>query len=257
MISKTTISFVRSLHQKKFRKEHKLFIVEGEKMVDELLASDYIIHSLYATEKWINSRLKKSKQLLSIVSDKVLEQLSALKTSNQALAVVHQPEKITGINLEEKYYLALDNISDPGNMGTILRIADWFDIDEIFYSNESVELFNPKVVQATMGSLFRIKAHEVHLEQMLSVNKTKFQLPVIGTVLNGENIFKQKLPSSGIILIGNESRGINIELQKYFTLAVSIPSFNSNLHSAESLNAAVAAGIVCTEIKRQQLFAIT
>ncbi len=244
---------MRSLHQKKYRAEHQLFLVEGAKMVEELLRSDFIIHSLYASDKWDAGKLSpKNKRLLTTVTDKVLEQLSVLKTANQVIAVVFMREIKIKNELEQKYYLALDHISDPGNMGTILRIADWFGIDEIFYSKESVELYNPKVVQATMGSLFRIKAYEVDLEAMLELNKQKFQLPVIGTVLNGKNIFEQKLPTSAILMIGNESRGINPQLQKYFTLPVSIPSFNNNFESAESLNAAVATGIVCAEIKRQQ-----
>ena len=251
MISKNTLSFVRSLHQKKYRIEHQLFLVEGEKMVEELLRSDFNIHSLYANEKWDADKLSpKNKRLLTPVTDKVLEQLSALKTANQVIAVVYMAETKFNNELKQKYYLALDHISDPGNMGTILRIADWFGMDEIFYSKESVERYNPKVVQATMGSLFRIKAYEVDMEELLALNKQKFHLPVIGTVLNGKNIFEQKLPSSGILMIGNESRGINPLLQKYFTLPVSIPSFNSNLQSAESLNAAVATGIVCAEVRR-------
>ena len=127
MISKNTVSFVRSLHQKKFRSEHNLFIVEGEKMVDELFESDFVIHSLFATDKWEGSKLSfKGKELLTIVTEKVLEQLSTLKTPNQVVAVVHQPEIKFNNELKNKFYLALDKITDPGNMGTILRIADWF-----------------------------------------------------------------------------------------------------------------------------------
>ena len=253
MISKNTVSFVRSLHHKKFRNEHNLFIIEGEKMVDELLTSDFIIHSLYASDKWDLSKLSADKKaLVTIVTVKVLEQLSALKSPNRVIAVVHQPEIKFNNKLEDKFYLALDNITDPGNMGTILRIADWFGIDELFYSKESVELFNPKVVQATMGSLFRIKAYQFDLTELFELNKNKFQLPVIATVLNGKNIFEERLPSSGILLIGNESRGINPSLQKHFTMPISIPSFNYNMQSAESLNVAIATGIVCAEMKRQQ-----
>lgn len=252
MISKSTVSFVRSLHQKKFRIEHNLFLVEGEKMVNELLISDFEIHSLYATEKWEGSKPSlKGMELLTIVTEKVLDQLSALKTPNQVIAVVHQPEIKFKNELENKFYLALDNITDPGNMGTILRIADWFGIDELFYSTESVELFNPKVVQSTMGSLFRIRAYQIDLIELLELNKKKFQLPVIATVLNGKNIFEEKLPSSGILLIGNESKGINPLLKNYFTIPISIPSYNTNLQSAESLNVGVATGIVCAEMKRQ------
>lgn len=246
------MGFVRSLHQKKYRAQHQLFIVEGEKMVEELLASDFRIQSIYASEKWAEATLTtKSRNILTRVSEKVLEQLSALKTANQVIAVVHQPNFNFKNKLENKYYLALDAISDPGNMGTILRIADWFGIDEIFYSRECVEIFNPKVVQATMGSVFRVKAYAAELLQLFEMNKNNYKLPVLGTILKGKNIYEQHLPAAGILMIGNESRGINPELQNYFTLPISIPSFNSGLQSAESLNAAVATGIVCSELKRK------
>jgi len=254
MIAKSTVSFVRSLHQKKQREAQQLFLVEGEKMVEELLASDFLIHSLYATEKWETSSLSATqKDSLTLVSDKVLEQLSVLKTANKVVAVVKQPLQ-KGINeLKQKYYIALDSISDPGNMGTIIRIADWFGINELFYSSDSVELYNPKVVQATMGSIFRVNAIETDLQELLEQNQNEMQLPVIATVLKGKNIYEQQLPSAGILVIGNESRGVSPGLQKYFTHTVSIPSFSTYIKGAESLNAAVATGIVCAELKRQQL----
>ena len=249
------LSFVRSLHQKKCRIEHKLFLVEGEKMVNELMASDFIIHSLFADDNWEPASLfRDSQKLLQTVNAKELAQISTLQTPNKVLAVVHQPEIVFDGYLNNKHYLLLDDISDPGNVGTIIRIADWFGINEIFYSPQSVEPFNPKVVQSTMGSIFRIKIHEVDTVQLLDLNKQTVQLPVIAAVLSGKNVFEQQLTLTGILVIGNESRGINSKLQSYFTHPVCIPSFSLSAQSAESLNVAVATGILCSEIKRQQMF---
>ena len=253
VISKNQIQFIKSLSISKFRKEHQKFVVEGPRLLDELAGSSFGIDSIFGLTDWIEKNRFKFPNKTSFfeISEKELNRISGFKTPNQVLAVVEKgknapPELAT----YEDLILMLDDISDPGNMGTILRTADWFGIKQIICSKNCVEVFNPKVVQASMGSLFRIKAYYTELAEYL--NQIPASIPVYGTLLNGENIFDSNLKKKGIILIGNESRGISESLIPFISYKLKIPDYSTNqTRSAESLNASIATAIVCAEFRRQ------
>ena len=226
MLSKGQISFINSLQQKKFRKLEGLFIAEGEKIVDDLLASSFIIKTIVATEPFIEEHHRKNKSAEWIeVTENELQKISSLTTSNKALAVVRiPPYQIDENEIADSLSLVLDGISDPGNLGTIIRIADWFGIQNIICSDDTADCYNSKAVQASMGSLFRTKVHYENLEIFLERNQELIKLEVFATMLDGENIYTSDLPSAGLILLGNESKGIREELKKYFSHTLFIPS---------------------------------
>lgn len=232
-ITKNQLKLIRSLQQKKYRKENKLFIVEGVKNIEELLKSDFNIHSLYATSDWQGNYTNKTS-----ISKKELSQISTLSTPDRVLALVHfpNPNKNTNTNLT----LVLDSINDPGNLGTIIRTADWFGVSQIICSENSVDCYNPKVVQATKGSIFRVNVSYTNLKEYLSENK----MPVYGATLKGVNLRDSKL-QDGVILMGSESHGISNELMEFVTHEISIPKFGG----AESLNVAIATSIILNEFK--------
>ena len=244
MLSKSKISFIKSLSIKKFRNETGLFIVEGVKMVDELINSSFEIKEIYATEKWEGFNSFKD---ITLISEKELTQVSSLKTPNQVLAIAAIPERKE--NFEDIFNtlsIALDDVKDPGNLGTIIRLADWFGIKNVFCSLECVDAFNPKVVQATMGSLFRVNINYVNLPEFLKNKPTGF--PIYGAVLGGEDIYQNKLSETGIIVMGNESSGISDNILPLITEKITIPSYGSG---AESLNVAIATAIICAEFRRK------
>lgn len=238
-LSKNKIKWIRSLHQKKNRDELGLFIVEGEKMVLESLAhaKDSIELIAYTSEFNIGQFKGESFE----ITPKELEQISILKTPNKAFAILRQIESPSTI-VKSDLILALDGVQDPGNFGTILRIADWYGIADIVCSKTTVDCYNPKVVQASMGAIFRVNIHYVELEDWLK----KCATPIYGALLEGSNIYKEKLPKSGVLLLGNEGNGICPSLLPIITKAISIPSFGG----AESLNVSVAAAILVSEFKR-------
>lgn len=239
-ISKNKIKWVRSLQQKKTRDEEKLFILEGEKMVQELIESyPELIHTLIYTNDFQFNPPQTAAQI-HCVNQLTLEQCSGLKTPNKVLAVVKQT--VYSLPDSDKLILALDDVQDPGNMGTIMRIADWFGIDDIVCSLATVDIYNPKVVQSSMGAILRIRVHYTNLSEFLA----NYPQPVYGALLEGENIYTSKLSSQGVIVLGNEGRGISSEIQKQITHKISIPRFGQ----AESLNVSVAAGIIVSEFKR-------
>ena len=253
MISKSQIQFIKSLTISKFRKAHKKFIVEGPKLINELAISSFTIEGIYAQSTWIKSnrfRFPNDTQIIE-VSEKELSRISGLKTPNQVLALVHMSENIQpDSNTFNDLVLMLDNISDPGNMGTIIRTADWFGIQQIICSDSCVDIYNPKVVQATMGSLFRVSVYYANLKNYL--DKLPSGQNVYGTLLQGENIYHANLANKGFILIGNESRGISKDLIPFITHKLSIPNYAIKTEeTAESLNASVATAIVCAEFRRQ------
>ena len=244
MIAKAEIKQIKLLHQKKYREEKQLFIAEGPKMVNELVKSKYLVKEVFATKEF---KVQSSKFKVREISEKELTQISALTTPNQVLGVFEIP--VTKLNIEslkQELVLALDDIRDPGNLGTIIRIADWFGIKNILCSEGCVDLFNPKVVQATMGSIARVTVHYDNPETTLSVLKKS--MAIYGAAMDGENIYTQELPSCGIILIGNESKGISENLLQLVSQKISIPNFSSG---AESLNAAIAAAVICSEFRRR------
>lgn len=245
MLSKNEIKHIRLLQQKKFREQEKLFVVEGEKMVQELLESGYSIHSIYATKDWLENNAVDAND----VSEKELERISGLKQPNKVISVVEiKKQEIDFQNVYDDLSLVLDEVKDPGNLGTIIRVADWFGIKNVICSEQTVDCYNPKVVQATMGSLFRTNIHYTNLDSLLRKVRGESDLPVYATVLDGENIYQSNLSGKGLIVMGSESHGVSEELEKHFTNRISIPSFGK----AESLNVAMATGLVCSEFKRNK-----
>lgn len=220
------------------------FLVEGDKLVRELLASNVKTDAIYALEGWKSANTT-NKAEITVVSATDLERISTHESPNQVIAVAEIPKtNYSNHPLSDGLYIALDQIQDPGNAGTIIRIADWFGINTIFLSEGSVDIYNPKVVSSAKGSLFRTQCHYVDLAQLFKDNSN---LPVYGTFMDGDNIYKTALDKSAMIVIGNEANGINSELLPFITKKISIPNFGK----AESLNAAVAAGIVVSEFRRE------
>ena len=249
LISKAQIKSIRLLHDKKHRLEQGLFIVEGEKMVAELLKdASFKIDSIFSTEDFLTKQSKALKDLASDsihqISEKELGQISTLQTPNKVLALVQFPKRADIKIQAKKKYILLDNIKDPGNLGTILRTADWFGMDTIFCSPECVESTNPKVVQATMGSFFRVKIYSCSLEALIKQNPS---LTVYGAVLEGENLYESTFETGGFLVIGSESHGISEGLKALLTHQIKIP----NIGKAESLNASIATAIICSEWTRQ------
>jgi TrmH family RNA methyltransferase len=253
MISKRRYKDLSALQIKKVRTENKLFLVEGEKIVDELLRTELSIHTLFATSAWIDSHKNLSKKCREIVeaSTDELKKISSFKTPNKVIAIVDMPEQVLKIaNLKEKLALVLDEIQDPGNLGTIIRLCDWFGINHVICSDSTVDVYNPKVVQASMGSIFRVNILYTELGDWLKEYKKLFSYPVYGAFLKGENIYNRPLSSEGLIILGNESKGISAEIEKYISEKLLIPRFNSS--GAESLNVSVAASIICSEFRRRK-----
>lgn len=253
MLSKPVIKQLRSLHLKKFRDEQRLFLVEGPKMVGELLSNRlWKVKEIFALPEW-----KKPADILpcpvTMVSEKELDQISALQQPNRVVALVEMPEDVRKpVKAPESgLFLLLDQIQDPGNLGTIIRIADWFGISDVFCSPDTVDCFNPKVIQSTMGSLFRVHVHYLPLTDLLVKNTQSAHLPVYATQLDGTDIYAEKLSDKGLIILGNESRGMNPVLKPFITKSLFIPSKSEGYAGAESLNVAVATGIVCAEFFRQ------
>jgi RNA methyltransferase, TrmH family len=244
MISKNQVKLIRSLHVKKFREHEGLFIAEGEKIVNQLLNSDFKIHSFYFTSEW---KGKIEKQNISYeISDGGLKKISLLESPNKILAVAHIPAcKIDIHKFTDGLTLMLEDIQDPGNLGTIIRTADWFGIKNIICSKESVDAFNPKVVQSSMGSLFRMNIVYEDLENVLEQVKKELHIPVYGAVTDGKNIFNKNLHSKCILLMGNESKGISESLLNVVDEKITIPKQGKS--AAESLNVAIATSILCYE----------
>jgi TrmH family RNA methyltransferase len=252
MLSKNKIKFLNSLKLKKFRDENQQFIAEGDKLVRDLLSGNFQIHEIFATHKWLdNNTLPSNNIIVNEINEDELSKISQLSTPNQVLAVAkYQKKEINYFEIFNNLTLMLDEIKDPGNMGTIIRIADWFGISNIICSEDTVDTYNPKVVQSTMGSIARVNIYYTNLAELLK--KTPENTPVYGTLLTGENIYEQNLSKNGIIIVGNESRGISDDLQQYITHKLLIPSYAQNAdNKAESLNASVATAIICAEFKRK------
>jgi RNA methyltransferase, TrmH family len=241
MVSKNQIKLITSLHQKKYRMAHQLFIAEGVKGINELLHSNFELEHLYVTIddfKFVPTTQK------TVISDADLKKISALTTPNTCLAVFKIPKEKPIFN--KGLIVALDTIRDPGNMGTILRLCDWFGINQIVCSKETVDLYNPKVVQATMGSIARVNINYLNLRDFLETTS----LPIYGTFMDGENLYNSEITDEGIIVLGNEANGISSEIEAMVTKRITIPRFG-NLQQTESLNVATATAIVLSEFKRR------
>ena len=240
MLSKNQIKLITSLQQKKQRFVNQLFFAEGIKVIQELVESNFELVHLYTTQ---NDFEEVSQDKKTIISENELKKISALATQNSCLGVfrIQADKKI----IESGLILALDSIRDPGNLGTILRLCDWFGIDQIVCSKDAVDIYNPKVVQATMGSIARVNVNYIDLENFIG----QTQLPVFGTFMQGNIIYKTDLPQEGIIVMGNEANGISPELEKLIKNRLTIPRFGS-LQKTESLNVATATAIVLSEFRR-------
>lgn len=238
MVSKNQIKLVRSLELKKNRKREGLFVAEGPKVVGDLLRAGYKAHTIFATTDYPDAQL---------ITDDELHKLSFLQHPQEVLAVFHIPLTSHNSPLTSHLSLALDGVQDPGNVGTIIRIADWFGIDTIYCSLDTADVYNPKVVQATMGSLAHVHIIYCDLVELLS----QANVPVYGTLLDGENIYAQPLSSEGIIVMGNEGNGISEAVRPLITHRLLIPNFHAGSETAESLNVAIATAITCSEFKRR------
>ena len=240
MITNNEIKFIKSLAQKKFRDSSGLFVVEGEKLVAEALASRFQVEKVYRKAD---------------IGEAAMARISGLSSPSPALALVHRPDDLdTGEMPAKGLFLALDGIRDPGNLGTILRIADWFGIDAVFASPDTVDVFNPKVVQATMGAIFRVRFHYTPVPQLYK-NALKAGGKVYGTFLDGENLYRKALDNGkeapSIIIIGNEADGISKDTAACVSDRLFIPPFPADDPGSESLNAAVATAVTVAEFRRQ------
>jgi RNA methyltransferase, TrmH family len=253
MLSKNKIKLIQSLNRKKDRDESGLFLVEGNKMVEEAIRSDFTIETLVCTSIFASQHPDVQSRAKEIIESdqESIQKASLLQSPQEALALVRKPESSKpDLNLGIDLCLALDFIQDPGNLGTILRIADWFGIDTVICSENTVDVYNPKVVQASMGAIFRIKIWYTNLEDLLS-ETVKSQIPVYGTFMDGSNIYTESLTKNGIIVLGNEGNGISEPISQLVNRRIAIPTFSSNTNKAESLNVAIAASICCSEFKRR------
>ena len=247
-LSKNRIKYIHSLELKKNRKTEKVFLAEGPKLVGDLLGH-FPCRLLAATPEWVSQHPKLPVEDVSEVSEEDLSRASLLKTPQQVLAVFEQPEYETDASvISHSLCLALDDVQDPGNLGTIIRLADWFGIEHIFCSPNTVDVYNPKTVQATMGGIARVKLHYTPLPDLIQSLK---DMPVYGTFLDGENMYTQKLSSNGLIVMGNEGNGIGKEVEQLINRKLYIPNYPAERETSESLNVAIATAVVCAEFRRQ------
>ena len=243
-MTKADIQYVRSLGDKRQRDLDKVFIAEGDKLIGEILDSGLRIHKIYALEGHFSGRAE-------VVSAKDMERISQLKTASTSLAIVEQPRHSTPATAPaDKLSLALDGVQNPGNLGTIIRLADWFGIEDIFCSEITADCYNPKVIQATMGAILRVRIHYLPLAEFLQRSAAE-GTAIFGTMLDGENIYEAELSNRGVIVMGNEGKGVSKECAATFTHKLLIPAYPAWRQGSESLNVAMATGIVCAEFRRQ------
>jgi len=241
MLTKATAKFIKSLQLKKYRKSEQSFVVEGTKSVLEVMSGDLEITHLLGTSDFVEKHADKYKGEIIEVSANQLSSIGSFKTNDGALAVVKQRPN-EALYLAEELAIGLDGINDPGNLGTIIRIADWYGVNKIIASENTVDLYNPKVIAASKGSFIRVRVFYTDLEKFLK-NQS---LPIYGAVMNGENIHNEKLPNAGIIILGNEANGISKEVYELLNHKLAIPKYGH----AESLNVAMATAIICDNFKR-------
>jgi TrmH family RNA methyltransferase len=251
MATKAEISFVKSLHLKKFRDEHSKFVVEGPKLVQEAVNSTFIVDSIFTTDVVLLSDFKLSEATkIVVVSEKELDQISGLQTPNKLVAILsYKHPTIVNAQLLNGLTIVLDQISDPGNLGTIIRIAEWFGAKSIICSNETVDVYNPKVVQASMGSVFRLPVHYTDIEALLGNEFIQSQLPIVGATLNGSSLYDTSFAKNMIIVFGNESRGVSPKINNLIKQSIKIDSAITS--QAESLNVSAAVSVFCSEYLRQ------
>ncbi|SHF63926.1 RNA methyltransferase, TrmH family [Mariniphaga anaerophila] len=253
MIGKNKIKQIKSLTQKKFRLKEESFLVEGDKNIREVLKSHFRVKELFATAEFIseNKSLLPKAEKVTETSAAEIKKASLLKQPQNCLAVCELPHQTTLPQNLDGFCFFLDGVQDPGNLGTIIRTCDWFGVKYLFCSPDTADVFNPKVIQATMGSFTRVKVIYTPFDA-LALLANEQQLPVFGTFLEGENIYSTPLPGNAIIILGNEGKGIREEVAKHVTFKLNIPSFGQGKEKAESLNVAVTSGIICSEFSRNK-----
>lgn len=242
-MTKAEIQFVRSLADKRVRDSERLFVAEGDKLISEILQSSLRVRNIYALEGHFDGRAE-------CVTAKEMERISQLKTASTSLAVVEQPRYKTPAATADRLALALDGVQNPGNLGTIIRLADWFGVEDIFCSEDTADCFNPKVVQATMGAILRVRVHYLPLAEFLK-RTAESGVAVYGTMLDGDDIYDAELTAGGVVVMGNEGKGVTAECAKSFTHKLLIPTYPAERQGSESLNVAMATGIVCAEFRRR------
>jgi TrmH family RNA methyltransferase len=241
MVSKNQIKLITGLQQKKYRKQYELFIAEGIKVIQELLNSNFELHHIYTADVQLFKGISADK--VTVITAEELKKISALTTPNECLALFKMAWP-AGIK-EQGLIIALDEVRDPGNLGTIIRLCDWFGIKQIICSLQCADMYNPKVVQATMGSLSRVNVSYTDLNDFLK----ETALPVFGTFMDGENIYNTQLPEEGVIIMGNEANGISSQIEQQVSHRIAIPRFG-DLQRTESLNVATATAIILSEFRR-------
>lgn len=252
MLTKQTIKLVRSLDQKKYRIQNKLFVVEGNKIIDEIIKIKYPVKFIIATSDWISAHNNLKNIEIIQVGENGIQKISFQKTPQSAIAVCNITENKLDISeIEQNLTLALDDVQDPGNVGTIIRIADWFGIKNILAGFSTADVYNPKVIQASMGAFARVKVHYVLLPEVLQKFKNENNLTIYGTTLKGENVYTKELKNKGIIVMGNEGSGISAEVSKTLSQELLIPDFSDEIQKTESLNVATATAIICSEFRRR------
>ena len=239
MLSKNQVKLIQKLQQKKYRNELNLFIVEGKKSIVEFLQAGYRLELLIATEVFATAL---NGQPITLVSKEELRKVSSLKNPDEGLAIFHQRQH-KGI-LQEGVILALDNVQDPGNLGTLIRLCDWFGIETLICNSQTVDCYNPKVVQASMGSLTRVAVHYVDLAGFLAT----CALPLYAMDLDGENLYTTEFPEDCVLILGNEANGISPEIRALADGIITIPRFGK-LQQTESLNVAMAGAIVVSQVR--------
>ena len=250
MLSKAKIKFIHSLELKKNRRQEGVFVAEGPKVVGDLLEMMRPTF-LIATSEWMSANRDLQTDEWLEVTDEELAKASFLKHPQQVLATFPIPPSLHEVSPEidtNQLSLMLDGVQDPGNLGTIIRIADWFGINDVYCSQDTADVFNPKVVQATMGSIARVRVHYVDLPELLSHLPEDY--PIYGTLLDGENIYETRLQPRGAIIMGNEGKGLSTAIIQRLTHRILIPNYPPNRPTADSLNVAVATAIVCAEFRR-------
>ena len=248
MLSKNKIKYIRSLELKKNRKEERAFVAEGHKLVGDLLGH-FSCRLLVATRSWMDVHPQVVAEEVIEVTQEELTRASLQKTPQDVLAIFEQPDyPMNPEVISQSLCLALDDVQDPGNLGTIIRVADWFGIEHIFCSLGTVDVYNPKTIQATMGALARVKLHYCNLPSLIA---SLGDVPVYGTFLDGKNIYGEDLGTYGLIVMGNEGKGVSQEVADMVNKRLYIPNYPPQRETSESLNVAMATGIVCAEFRRR------
>lgn len=253
MLSKNKQKFILSLSKKKFRDQNGLFIAEGHKSVFDLLSTQMMASTIIATQEWINENkaLIQNTTEVIIAGANEIKKISSHKSPPAVIGLFKQKNnQLVVSDLQKELCLFLDEVQDPGNLGTIIRLADWFGIKHLICSRNCADIYNPKTIQSTMGAISRVNIYEVEAIDFLK-NYQKLKLPIYGTFLDGENIYQHKLQNHGLIIMGNEGKGIGKSVASFVSHKLLIPSYPAGIPTSESLNVSVATAITCAEFRRQ------